>query len=63
MIMKKYKHKKTGFIAELASHGNDYNVVLDGEIQGTFPKWVVESSNDWEEVKSEYPKIKENFGI
>ena len=59
MIMKKYKHKKTGFIAELASHGNDYNVVLDGEIQGTFPKWAVENSNDWEEVKSEYPKILE----
>jgi len=59
MIMKKYKHKKTGFIAELASHGNDYNLVLDGEVQGMLPKWVVENSNDWEEVKSEYPKILE----
>jgi hypothetical protein len=54
--MRKFKHIKSNRIATLSSHGNDYNITNNGEIEGYFPKWVVEDSNDWKEVK-EYPKI------
>jgi hypothetical protein len=55
--MKKYKHIKRGCIAELAGHKIDYNITLNGEIAGTLPKWVIEDSADWFEVKDAYPKI------
>jgi len=46
--MKKYKHKNTDYIATETSSGNNYKVVEPKNF--TIPKWIIENSNDWEEV-------------
>lgn len=54
--MRKFKHRITGNVAY--KNKNEYNYVLEDGTQfpETLPLWVVENSNDWEEVK-EFPKI------
>jgi hypothetical protein len=52
--MRKFKHKITGYIATETSSEKNYKVSEPKNF--TIPKWIVENSNDWEEVK-EYPKI------
>lgn len=54
--MRKFKHKITLNIAYKNKNGCNY-VLEDGtQFPETLPLWVVENSNDWEEVK-EFPKI------
>ena len=54
--MRKFKHKTTWNIAYKNKNGCNY-VLEDGtQFPETLPLWVVENSNDWEEVK-EFPKI------
>ena len=48
--MKKYKHKGIGFIAELNPNGVNYILKENRQIPEQLPLWVVENSNDWEEV-------------
>lgn len=45
--MKKYKHKKTGYIAE------EKDTFYCLKNQGNLPKWLVENSDDWEELVEE----------
>ena len=52
--MKKYKHKITGNIAEETTSEKNYKVSVPKNF--TIPKWIIEDSKDWEEVK-EFPKI------
>jgi hypothetical protein len=52
--MRKFKHKSSGNIAIETTSEKNYKV---SEPQNyTIPKWIVENSNDWEEIK-EFPKI------
>ena len=46
--MKKFKHKITGYIVK----EQDTFYKLEGH--GNFPKWAIENSNDWEEIKPEF---------
>lgn len=47
--MKIYKHKQTGNVAMPTTSGKNYKV---SEPQSfTIPKWIIEESTDWEEVK------------
>jgi hypothetical protein len=53
--MKKFKHRITGYIATETNSEKNYKV---SEPQNfTIPKWIVEDSEDWKEVKDEFPKI------
>lgn len=56
--MRKFKHKQTGNIAIETHSEKNYRV---SEPQNfTIPKWIVENSEEWEEVKEEkYPKVLE----
>ncbi len=48
----KYKHKTTGNIAELTQSGKNYKVSYPQNY--TIPKWIIESSSDWEPITKEY---------
>lgn len=48
--MKKYKHKITGNIATETKSESNYKVSEPRNF--TVPKWIIENSNDWEEVKN-----------
>src|SRR5574344_1554804 len=52
--MRKFKHKITGYIATETNSEKNYKVSEPKNF--TIPKWIVEDSGDWEEVK-EFPKI------
>ena len=54
--MRKFKHKSTGFVAELNSNAVNYILKENRQLPEQLPLWVVENSNDWEEMK-EFPKI------
>lgn len=59
----KYKHKKTGRIAIPFSERTSY-YLEGGNVCNSYPKWMIEDSNDWEEIKEvpEYVKcIKHNL--
>lgn len=47
--MKKFKHKQTGHIATETHSEKNYKVSHPQNY--TIPKWIIENSNDWEEVK------------
>lgn len=49
--MKKYKHKLTG--KTILEKDTFYHL----ESEGNFPKWAIENSNDWEEVKDKSYEI------
>lgn len=49
--MKKFKHKLTGFIAEWNPEGCNYILKEHRKLPEQLPLWVVENSNDWQEVK------------
>lgn len=46
--MKKFKHKITGYIAAETTSEKNYKVSEPKNF--TIPKWIVENSNDWEEI-------------
>ena len=48
--MKKFKHKTTGYIATSTTSEKNYKVSEPRNF--TIPKWIVENSEDWEEVKN-----------
>jgi hypothetical protein len=50
--MRKFKYKKSNSIVSGDSE-KDYKL----ETGYLLPAWVVENSNDWEEIKEEFPKI------
>jgi hypothetical protein len=52
--MRKFKHKITGYIATETNSEKNYKVSEPKNF--TIPKWIVEDSVDWEEIK-EFPKI------
>lgn len=47
--MKRFKHKQTGHIATETHSEKNYKVSYPQNY--TIPKWIIENSNDWEEVK------------
>ena len=51
--MKKYKHVKTGNIAEETNSGKNYKVFEPKHF--TIPKWIIENSNEWKEVIEQTP--------
>jgi hypothetical protein len=53
MKNKKYKHKITGNIAVETTTEKNYKVTEPRHF--TIPKWVVENSNDWEEIVEKQP--------
>ena len=53
--MRKFKHKITGYIATETNSEKNYKVSEPKNF--TIPKWIVEDSVDWEEIKEEFPKI------
>lgn len=53
--MKRFKHKQTGHIATETHSEKNYKVSYPQNY--TIPKWIVENSNDWEEVKEENYEI------
>lgn len=67
--MKKFKHKITGFIATETNSGKNYRVSENHNY--TIPTWIIENSNDWEQVfdidnNFQYPKgtiIKDNMSL
>lgn len=52
--MRKFKHKITGYIATETNSEKNYKVSEPKNF--TIPKWIIENSEDWEEIK-EFPKI------
>jgi hypothetical protein len=52
--MRKFKHKTTGYISTETNSEKNYKVSEPKNF--TIPKWIVENSGDWEEIK-EFPKI------
>ena len=52
--MRKFKHKTTGYLATETNSEKNYKVSEPKNF--TIPKWIVENSNDWEEIKK-FPKI------
>lgn len=54
--MRKFKHKKLGCTAEFNPSGANYILNENRQTPMQLPSWVVEDSNDWEEMK-EFPKI------
>lgn len=52
--MRKFKHKTTGYIATETNSEKNYKVSEPKNF--TIPKWIIENSEDWEEIK-EFPKI------
>jgi hypothetical protein len=46
--MKRFKHKQTGHIATETHSEKNYKVSYPQNY--TIPKWIIENSNDWEEV-------------
>lgn len=60
--MKKFKHKQTGHIATETHSEKNYKVSYPQNY--TIPKWIIENSNDWEEmVEKDYEILyfKDNF--
>jgi hypothetical protein len=57
--MRKYEHKILGIIGELHEDGHIHFIRKSKNVEclETIWKGFVENSNDWEEIKSEYPKI------
>ncbi len=55
--MRKFKHKKLGCIAEFNPSGANYILNENRQTPIQLPSWAVEDSNDWQEVKEEFPKI------
>ena len=53
-MIRKFKHKITGNIATETNSEKNYKVSEPKNF--TIPKWIIEDSGDWEEVK-EFPKI------
>lgn len=53
--MRKFKHKKLGYIAELCENNVSYKFNVGNSTYFMLPE-LLENSNDWEEIK-EYPKI------
>jgi hypothetical protein len=53
-MVKKYKHKNTGTIVQQIRKDGDYECISTSY---NLPKWSIENSSDWQEVKEEYPKI------
>lgn len=47
--MRKFRHKATGQIATETHSEKNYKVSYPKNF--TVPKWIVENSNDWDEVK------------
>ena len=54
--MRKFKHKLTGDVAEL-EFDTRYYLIKD---KAHIPSRLIENSNDWQEVKEEFPKILKN---
>ncbi|MFT6125768.1 MAG: hypothetical protein ACJAVA_000209 [Flavobacteriaceae bacterium] len=48
--MKKYKHKSTGHIAERSSICQSYGIINSASKTYSIPTFVIEGSDDWEEV-------------
>lgn len=53
-MIRKFKHKITGYIATETNSEKNYKVSEPKNF--TIPKWIIEDSEDWEEIK-EFPKI------
>jgi len=53
--MTKYKHKKTGKIAAPFSERTSY-YIEGSNLCNSYPNWMIENSNDWEEIVEE-PKL------
>ena len=50
--MRMFKHKKTSHYAESQSGVDGYYVYINATHSlGLYPKWLIEDSNDWEEIK------------
>lgn len=56
--MRKFKHRLTNNIAVESTSEKNYKVSEPRNF--TVPKWIIENSNDWEEI-TEYPKL--NIGV
>ena len=60
--MKQFKHKISGHIAKQSNSGENYKVSYPQNY--TIPSWIIENSNDWEEIT--YPigtKIKDSLTL
>ena len=49
--MKRFKYKQTDYIAIEIDSKDGYEII--GQQDSFIPKWVIENSNDWEEVERE----------
>lgn len=52
---KQYKHKTTGHIAKQTNSGKNYKVSYPQNY--TIPTWIIENSNDWEEIPIDYKEL------
>lgn len=57
--MRKFKHKKTGSVAEQRQQQNssDYKYIVKSEKYDLLPKYLVENSSDWEEIEDKEYEI------
>lgn len=60
--MTKYKHKTTGFIATPINKGW-YEIDSNDDLALTVPSWMIESSEDWEQVKEKGFEILSFIGL
>jgi hypothetical protein len=58
--MRKFKHCKTGTEVKQIRENGDYECI---STTYNIPKWSVENSQDWQEIKEEYPIFTSEDGV